>query len=74
MHTASSPVLENIYLQHLWISDESKILGENEVAFIAKKDDVLMIDNETGLITLNGMNFYENLNPSSKFIRFEGSM
>ena len=63
-----------MYFQTLKLYDESPVLAENEVPFAFKKNDNLMIDCESGMITLNGEEFYQYLDPSSKFIKMRKGM
>lgn len=44
---------------------------DDEIPLILRAGDVLTVDNTTGVITKNGLPFYEFLNPASTFIHFE---
>ena len=63
-----------LYFQTLKLYDESPILAENEVPYIFKAGDELVVDSETGMITLNGDDFYHYLDPASKFVKFRKGM
>lgn len=45
-------------------------LQDNEVPIIAKKNDVLKIDNQNAIVYKNGEVFYQGLHPTSRFIKF----
>ncbi|MDF2010190.1 distal tail protein Dit [Priestia megaterium] len=53
---------------------ERLTLKPNEVPIIARKGDVLTIDNEKAIVLKNGEPFYEGLNPASDFFTFKQGM
>ena len=65
--------IPQMYIQHLSIYDEDPVPNNNEIPYIFKQGDILMVDSSTGQITLNGEDFYHNLDPASKFIKFRGN-
>ncbi|MCD4839763.1 phage tail family protein [Neobacillus sedimentimangrovi] len=46
-------------------------LEQNEVPYIFKAGDILEVNCETGMILKNNIPYYEDLDPSSRFIKFE---
>ena len=59
-----------MYIQTVKVYDENPVPVENEVPYIVKAGDILVVDNETGGIWLNGEEFYHYLDPASKFVKF----
>ena len=64
------PVSEYLYIQELNVYDEDPVPSDNQVPFAFKQGDQLMVDSSTGQITLNGEDFFQFLDPASKFIKF----
>lgn len=62
--------LNSMWISHVTVWDYKPAVA-NEVPFIFKKGDVLEIDNETGMILLNGYPYYSSLDPSSSFIKLK---
>jgi predicted phage tail component-like protein len=69
-HGTADPI-DVMYIQHIKVWDYQPTTTEDEVPYIFKVGDVLVIDNETGEILLNGQPYYEDLDPASKFIKLE---
>ena len=71
---ANAEYLQDAYIQTLKVYDESPVLQENQIPYIVKRGDILVVDNATGGIWLNGEEFFEYLDPMSKFIKFSKGM
>ncbi|CDQ21710.1 distal tail protein Dit [Halobacillus karajensis] len=50
---------------------ERQTLGDSQTPIIAKQNDIILIDNASATIYKNGVEFFEGLNPSSKFISLQ---
>lgn len=63
--------LNSMWISHITVWDYKPAVTSNEVPLIFKKGDVLEIDNETGMVLLNGQPYYTSLDPSSSFIKLK---
>ncbi|MEH7117217.1 distal tail protein Dit [Neobacillus vireti] len=58
-------------LRDAYVINKDKAVNGTKIPLIMRAGDELYIDNETGAILLNDRPFYQYLNPSSTFIKFE---
>jgi predicted phage tail component-like protein len=62
-------------VNQMWVSNirftELLAKTSNQVDYVFKKDDILFVDCEKGLITKNGEPYFDDLYPSSKYLKFE---
>lgn len=65
----ANPTIYQMYIGDIKVWERNAVtVGSTQTPYIFQAGDVLDIDSETDMILLNGMPYYETLDPSSQFI------